>query len=47
MIVQGTWTKASNDSITTYADAAGAPIKLTPGKTWVELTPNGGGTITG
>jgi Protein of unknown function (DUF3048) N-terminal domain/Protein of unknown function (DUF3048) C-terminal domain len=47
MLVEGQWTKASPEAVTTYADAAGAPIKLTPGRTWVELTPNGGATITG
>jgi hypothetical protein len=46
-LVKGTWTKATTDAVTTYMDAAGAPIKLTPGRTWVELTPNGGAAITG
>ena len=39
MVIHGTWTKASNTSVTQYTDAAGAPIPLTPGKTWVELAP--------
>jgi hypothetical protein len=47
VLVKGTWTKAAPEAITTYTDAAGAPIKLTPGHTWVELVPNGGATITG
>jgi len=47
MIVKGTWTKPTTEAITTYTDAAGAPIKLTPGHTWVELPPIGGGTVTG
>jgi len=47
MIVKGTWTKPSTDAITTYTDAAGAPIKLTPGRTWVELPPPDGATVTG
>jgi hypothetical protein len=46
-LTEGTWTKRSNEAITTYADASGAPIKLTPGRTWVELVPIGQGTITG
>jgi hypothetical protein len=46
MIVKGTWTKPTIDAITTYTDAAGAPIKLTPGKTWVELPPIGGASVT-
>jgi hypothetical protein len=47
VLVKGTWTKPATDAVTTYTDAAGAPIKLTPGRTWVELTPNGGASITG
>lgn len=47
MIVKGTWSKPSTEAITTYTDAAGAPIKLTPGRTWVELPPIGGATVTG
>jgi hypothetical protein len=47
MIVKGTWSKPSTEAITAYTDAAGAPIKLTPGRTWVELPPIGGGTVTG
>lgn len=46
-ITEGTWTKPAANAITTYTDAAGAPIKLTPGRTWVELVPIGGGSITG
>ena len=44
-IVKGTWTKPSAGAVTTYTDPAGAPIKLTPGQTWVELAPPGGGTV--
>jgi hypothetical protein len=47
MLIMGTWTKTAPEAIPTYVDAAGAPIKLTPGRTWVELPPNGGGAITG
>jgi hypothetical protein len=46
-IVMGTWTKPTIDAITTYTDAAGAPIKLTPGRTWVELPPIGNASVTG
>jgi hypothetical protein len=46
-LVKGTWNKTAPEAVTTYTDAAGAPIKLTPGKTWVELAPIGGGTVTG
>ena len=41
----GTWSKTSATEITTYTDAAGVPIKLTPGKTWVELCPVGGAIV--
>jgi hypothetical protein len=47
VLVKGAWKKTAPEAITTYSDAAGAPIKLTPGHTWVELVPNGGATITG
>lgn len=47
MLIKGTWNKPSVEAIATYTDAAGAPIKLTPGRTWVELPPIGGGTVTG
>ncbi|MEY2422580.1 MAG: hypothetical protein QOI95_2647 [Acidimicrobiaceae bacterium] len=46
-LTKGTWTKPSIEAVTTYTDAAGAPIKLTPGRTWVELPPGGGASITG
>lgn len=35
--VKGTWSKPSQSAYTTYADASGAPVKLLPGRTWVEL----------
>jgi hypothetical protein len=47
VLIKGTWTKFAADAVTTYTDAAGAPIKLTAGRTWVELAPNGGAAITG
>jgi hypothetical protein len=46
-IVQGTWAKSATDAIPVYTDNTGAPVKLTPGRTWVELVPIGGGTVTG
>ncbi len=39
-LVRGIWTKASDTDPTHYTDAAGVPIKITPGRTWVELLPN-------
>jgi len=44
MIVKGTWTKPSASAVTTYTDPAGAPVKLAPGATWVELAPPGTAT---
>ena len=35
------WKKASATSVTTYTDAAGAPVKFLPGKTLVSLPPAG------
>ena len=40
-IVKGRWSKASVDALTSYVDSKGAPILLTPGRTWVELVPPG------
>lgn len=41
MAVRGKWSKASAGAYTTYTDADGAPIRLLPGRTWVELARNG------
>lgn len=38
-MVEATWSKASATSPIALADAAGAPILLAPGNTWVELMP--------
>jgi hypothetical protein len=46
-IIQGTWSKPAPEAVTQYVDSAGAPIKLTPGRTWVELAPPDSTTITG
>lgn len=45
-IVKGKWTKATPNDVTRFTDAAGAPIPLTPGRTWVEL-PTPGSTTAG
>ena len=37
--VEGTWSKASATSPIVLTDAAGAPVLLAPGNTWVELMP--------
>lgn len=46
-LIPATWSKPSPEAATQFLDAAGAPVKLTPGRTWVSLAPPGGGTITG
>jgi hypothetical protein len=40
-LVKGHWSRPSPDMVTTYTDAFGAPIRLTPGRTWLELVPIG------
>ena len=35
------WVKPAANAPTQYFDAAGAPIRLTPGRTWVELAEPG------
>jgi hypothetical protein len=42
MLFKGRWSKSSPAAVTTYTDATGAPMKLTPGRTWLELTPSNG-----
>lgn len=41
MAVRGRWSKTAASAYTTYTDAAGAPVKLSPGRTWVELARTG------
>ena len=36
-VVKGQWSRPASGNVTTYTDAAGRPIGLTPGRTWVEL----------
>jgi Protein of unknown function (DUF3048) N-terminal domain/Protein of unknown function (DUF3048) C-terminal domain len=45
-MVKAKWTKSTAGSVTTYVDAAGAPVKLAPGQTWVHLQEPGGGLTT-
>ncbi|MFT7647403.1 MAG: hypothetical protein ACI8Y4_002151 [Candidatus Poriferisodalaceae bacterium] len=44
-LIAGTWSRAGETDVTTYADATGAPILLTPGRTWVALPKADGATI--
>lgn len=41
-LVRGRWSRATRDQVTSFTDAAGNPIGLTPGQTWVELAPGAG-----
>jgi hypothetical protein len=40
-LVKGTWQRSDRSQVTKFLDAAGQPIKLTPGRTWVEFAPAG------
>ena len=40
-MVRGRWSRPSEEAVTAYMDGSGAPIRLTPGRTWVELVPVG------
>jgi hypothetical protein len=38
-VIKGTWERDSAADVTTFLDANGEEIPLTPGNTWVELLP--------
>jgi Protein of unknown function (DUF3048) N-terminal domain/Protein of unknown function (DUF3048) C-terminal domain len=40
-LIKGRWSRPSEAQTTTYALPSGEPIKLTPGRTWLELVPLG------
>ncbi len=40
-MVKGRWSKSTASDPTRFSDVAGAPIRLRPGRTWVELLPIG------
>jgi hypothetical protein len=40
-VVRGTWTRDDHSQVTKFLDGQGQPIKLSPGRTWVEFVPNG------
>jgi hypothetical protein len=46
-ITRGHWTKDSASAPTKFSDAAGNPVKLTPGRTWVHFAPLGTPVTTG
>ena len=43
--LKGRWSKPSVAAVPGYVDAAGSPVLLTPGQTWVMLVPTGVQTI--
>jgi hypothetical protein len=38
-VVRGSWSRSGLTTPTSFTDASGAPIRLNPGRTWVELVP--------
>ena len=40
-LVKGRWSRPTEAQTTTYTLPSGEPIKLTPGRTWLELVPLG------
>jgi hypothetical protein len=40
-VVRGTWSRNDRSQVTTFSDANNQPIRLNPGRTWVEFVPNG------
>jgi hypothetical protein len=40
-LIKGRWSRPGDDRITAYTVPSGEPIRLTPGRTWVELVPSG------
>jgi hypothetical protein len=40
-VVKGRWSKPAAEAPVQFTDAVGAPIKITPGTTWVEVQPVG------
>lgn len=44
-LIRGTWKREDRLKPATLTDAAGQPIKLTPGRTWVELPEPGGANV--
>lgn len=40
-VIKGKWSKPTAEAPVQFTDAVGAPIKITPGTTWVEVQPAG------
>ncbi|PZS18558.1 MAG: hypothetical protein DLM54_08215 [Acidimicrobiales bacterium] len=46
-MARATWTRTAPGAVTSYTDASGTPMALTPGRTWVMLAPIGTATSSG
>jgi hypothetical protein len=44
-LINAHWVKPALEAPTQYLDAAGQPVKLTPGRTWVALPEPGTATV--
>jgi Protein of unknown function (DUF3048) C-terminal domain len=44
-LINARWSKPSLEAPTQYVDAAGQPVRLTPGRTWVALAEPGTATV--
>jgi hypothetical protein len=40
-LIKGRWSRLTEDLTTAYTLPSGEPIRLTPGRTWLELVPTG------
>jgi hypothetical protein len=40
-LIKGRWARPGPEAITSYTNASGAAVRLTPGRTWIELVPVG------
>jgi hypothetical protein len=45
VLAPGTWTRNTPDDPYTFTDSTGAPILLTPGQTWMELSQDGAARV--
>lgn len=43
--VSGTWTRPTLNSVATLVDGSEEPIRLTPGRTWVQIVEDGAGIV--
>jgi hypothetical protein len=41
----GRWEKTSDDAITTFTGTDGEPLRLLPGRTWIEMLPPGAAEV--